>query len=118
MSAIGHRLAHRWAISRQRRWPSLPDRRRRAGVVRNAQSFDVRSAAGGIASRDDGPYRPVLDTGSGWKLRLGAGPAAGSDPSVLFLDTQLSPGVDLVVETDALPFVDGSVVYFEATEGL
>ena len=86
-------------------------------LVRHVQPFHIAPASPSPAAPTIGAYTPVLDAGPGWKLRLGADGRSSQDPSVLCLDSRPLPNVDLVVEPEALPFADGSVVYFEATTG-
>ena len=84
-------------------------------LVRNAQPLHGKPASPNPAAPTIGAYTPVLDAGPGWKLRLGADDRSSADPTVLCLDSRPLPNVDLVVEPEALPFADNSVVYFEAT---
>jgi FkbM family methyltransferase len=84
-------------------------------LVRNVQPSHVVPVSPNTAAQTVGVYTLVLDAGPGWKLRLGADDRSSQDPSVLCLDSRPLPNVDIVVEPEALPFADNSVVYFEAT---
>ncbi len=86
-------------------------------LVRNVAPFHLAPASPSPPAPTTAAYTTVLDAGPGWKLRLGADERSSQDPSVLCLDSRPLPNVDLVVEPEALPFADSSVVYFEATMG-
>jgi SAM-dependent methyltransferase len=83
-------------------------------LVRNVQPFHVTPPAANITSQNVREYTPTIDAGPGWKLHLGAGNVPAQDASVLSLDILPLPNVDMVVEAEALPFADNSVVYYEA----
>ena len=117
LSAIGYRGAHpgQSLVSADgNRYPVVDGT---PVLVRHVQPFHIAPASPSPAAPTIGAYTPVLDAGPGWKLRLGADGRSSQDPSVLCLDSRPLPNVDLVVEPEALPFADGSVVYFEATTG-
>lgn len=83
-------------------------------LVRNIQPFHIEPPAVNITSQNVSEYTPMNDAGPGWKLHIGSGNVPARDASVLSLDILPLPNVDMVVEAEALPFADNSVVYYEA----
>jgi SAM-dependent methyltransferase len=83
-------------------------------LVKSIQPFHITPPPANIISQNISEYTPALDAGPGWKLHLGSGNVPAKDVSVLSLDILPLPNVDIVVEAEALPFADNSVVYFEA----